>query len=32
MRISGKQTYNLTEAMRNSGATDFFDGYNGMPY
>lgn len=32
LRISGKQTYNLTEAMRNSGATDFFDGYNGMPY
>lgn len=27
--ISHKTTYNLTEAMRKSGATDFFEGYNG---
>lgn len=32
LRISHRQTYNLTEAMRNSGATDFFDGWKGGVY
>lgn len=30
--ISHKTTYNLTEIMRNSGATDFFEGWQGTPY
>lgn len=32
LRISHRQTYNLTEAMRNSGATDFFEGWKGGVY
>lgn len=32
LRISHRQTYNLTEIMRNSGATDFFDGWKGTLY
>lgn len=31
LKLSHQQTYNLTEAMRNSGATDFFDGWLGTP-
>lgn len=32
LRISHRQTYNLTEIMRNSGATDFFEGWKGTLY
>lgn len=31
LKLSHQKTYNLTEAMRNSGATDFFDGWLGTP-
>jgi len=31
LKLSHQKTYNLTEAMRNSGATDFFDGWPGTP-
>lgn len=31
LNVSHRKTLNLTEAMRNSGATDFFDGYVQMP-
>lgn len=32
LKLSHMTYYNLTEVMRNSGATDFFDGYVGIPY
>lgn len=31
LNVSHRKTFNLTEAMRNSGATDFFEGYVQMP-
>lgn len=32
MRISHRQSYNVTEMFRKSGMTDFFDGWNGTTY
>lgn len=32
LRISHRTTFNLTEIMRKSGATDFFEGWQGTPY
>lgn len=32
MRMSHRQYVNLTEVMRASGATDFFEGWQGTPY
>lgn len=32
LRLSHRKTYNLTEIMRNSGATDFFEGWKGTLY
>lgn len=32
LKMSHKLHYNLTEIMRRSGATDFFEGYVGTPY
>lgn len=32
LRISHRTTINLTEVMRKSGATDFFEGWKGTPY
>lgn len=32
LKISHRTTINLTESMRNSGASDFFDGWQGTPY
>jgi len=31
LKISHQKTYNLTKAMRNSGAVDFFEGYSPTP-
>lgn len=32
LRVSHAQSYNVTEIMRNSGATDFFEGWKGTEY
>lgn len=32
LKMSHQKTYNLTEAMRNSGASDFFEGWQGTLY
>jgi hypothetical protein len=32
LRISHRQSINVTEMMRNSGATDFFEGWKGTLY
>ena len=32
LKLSHQKTYNLTEAMRRSGATDFFEGWRGTLY